>query len=128
MIATVLPSISFIITNNIIFTYARRSRRRVQPMDRDSVQAPGLSSREARLLKHMIFLFVVFFCGWTPIYIIRTVYGTADVISAIAENVFLTIPAISVIIAVADLFLYNHELRKYFTNQWLMFQNSRIRE
>ncbi len=92
------------------------------------MQAAGLSSRDAHLLKHMIFLFVSFFCGWTPIYIQKAVSGKVITFSLIAENVFLTIPAISVIIDVADLFLYNHELRKYFTDQWLKVQNSCRRE
>jgi hypothetical protein len=95
-------------------------------MDGDILQAPGLSSRDAYLLKHMIFLFVSFFCGWTPVYIQRAVSGKVINFSLIAENVILTIPAISVIIDVADLFLYNRELRKYFTHQWLMIQNSCI--
>jgi len=105
------------ITNGIIFKTARRSTRRVQPTNGESAQAPALSHRDARLLKHMLFLFTVFICGWTPIYIMMIIDWNGVAISPIVMEVFLTVPAGCLFIDIADLFLFNHELRRYFTNQ-----------
>jgi hypothetical protein len=128
VIAIMIPAISLITTNSIIFIYARQSTRRVQPMNGDSAQTATLSSRDARLLKHMIFMFAIFFCGWTPVYVIRTFNGTSSAFSPIAQNVVLTIPCLAVLIDIGDLFLYNHELRKYFTNRPQINQNSGTRD
>ena len=97
-------------------------------MNGDSAQAATLSSRDARLLKHMIFMFVVFFCGWTPIYVIRTFNGTSSAFSPIAQQVVLLIPVITLLIDIGDLFLYNHELRKYLIHWQQIDQTSRARE
>jgi hypothetical protein len=99
-------------------------------MNGDSAQAVTLSSREARLLKHMIFMFAVFLSTWGPIYMIFAInlglLGNA--FSPITLQVFLTTPAVSILINVIDLFLYNHELRKYFTNKWQINLTARPRE
>lgn len=117
-----------ITTNSIIFTYVRRSTKRVQLKNGRSESIITVSPREGHLLKHMIFMFVVFFCGWAPIYIIKTFKGTTASFSLITEDVFTTIPAVAVLIDVGDLFLYNHELRKYFTDQRLLDQTSHLKE
>jgi len=114
----VLPAIGLAITNSIIFKSTRRSTRRVQPANGENAQAPALSHRDARLLKHMIFLFTVFICGWTPIYIIIIIDWNGIAVSPIVLQVFLTVPVASVFIDVTDLFLYNHELRRYLTHKW----------
>ncbi len=106
-----------VITNSIIFTYARRSTRRVQPANGENAQASTLSDRDARLLKHMIFMFAVFFCGWEPAYIVLTIDGSDAAISPVTVQIFLIIPAVSLLITVADLFLYNHDLRRYLTSK-----------
>ncbi len=128
VITIVVPSICFVTTNSIIFSYARRSTRRVQPMNGDSAQAGGLIPRDSRLLKHMIFLYTVYICGWTPVYVLRAANGTVVTFSAIANSIFVTIPAATELINMIDLFLYNHELRKYLTNQRPVDQASSIRE
>jgi hypothetical protein len=106
-----------IITNSIIFIYARRSAQRVQTANRDGTQAATLGRRDARLLKHMIFMFAVFFCGWEPAYIVLTIDGSDAAISPVTVQIFLIIPAVSLLITVADLFLYNHDLRRYLTSK-----------
>jgi hypothetical protein len=111
-----------VITNSIIFTYVRRSTRRVQPANGENAQASTLSDRDARLLKHMIFMFVVFACGWAPVYIEKMVDVSGTAVSPVAAQIFLLIPAVALLIDVADLFFYNHELRKYFTNKRQMDQ------
>jgi len=116
------------ITNSIIFIYTRRSTRRIQAANGENAQAPILSHRDARLLKHMIFLFAVDFCGWAPIYTIQIINWNGVAVSPIVVQIFLTVPVASFFIDVADLFLYNHELRRYLTNKWRINQTIRRRE
>jgi len=123
-----MPAIGLAITNSIIFKSARRSTRRVQPANGESAQAPGLNHRDARLLKHMIFLCAVFVSGWAPIYIIMIINWNGVAVSPIVVQVFLTVPVASLFIDVTDLFLYNHELRRYFTNKRVLGPTSFIRE
>jgi len=81
----------------IILIYTHRSTRRVHQVNNEhTLQSIQANQRNNRLLKHILFLFVVFFVGWVPIYIIGV------------------IPAICFFINIIDLFWYNHELRKYF--------------
>jgi len=112
-----LPAIVFAITNSIIFKSTRLSTRRVHATNGEGAQASALSHRDARLLKHMIFLFTVFICGWTPIYIMMIIDWNGVAISPIVMQVFLAVPGASLLVDVTDLFLYNHELRRYLTNK-----------
>ncbi len=106
------------ITNSIIFIYVRRSTRLVQPAVGERVQAPTVSHRVARLLNHMIFMFAVDFCGWLPTYITMIINWNGVGVSPILMQIFLTMPIASLCIDVSDLFLYNHEVRRYFTDKW----------
>ncbi len=115
-------------TNIIIFSYTHHSTRRVQPANGESAQAPTLSHRDARLLKHMIFMFVVFFCGWIPIYIIAAIDWNGTAISNVLLHGLEILPVVSLFIDLADLFLYNHELRRYFTDKWRITRTIRGRE
>jgi hypothetical protein len=76
----------------------------------------------------MIFLFAVVFCGWTPLYIILLINWNHTAVSPLIQDFLLIVPAVSLLIEVDDLFLYNHELRQYFTNKWQMDQITRTRE
>jgi hypothetical protein len=128
IIGIVIPAIFSVTTNSIIFIYTRRSTRRVQPKNGDSAQARTLSNRDARLLKHMIFLVTAFVCCWAPIYIAMVINFSGTVISPLQMEFFFTIPVFSQLIDIGDLFLYNHELRKYFTSRRQMDQISRSKE
>lgn len=121
IIIAVIPIILLAVTNSIIFGHARRSTQRIQPTNRDNAAAPApaLSNRDIHLLKHMVFMFVVFFCGWIPIYIIAVVDFNGTGISYVLFHVILIIPAVSLLIDVVNLFLYNHELRKYLSGRQL---------
>ncbi len=117
IIGIVIPAIFLATANSIIFTYARRSTRRVHPMNGDGVQAATLSHRDAYLLKHMIFMFTVFWGTWTPSYIIMAMIGYGISVSPITLHVCLMVAAPGLLISIGDLFLYNHELTRYFTNR-----------
>jgi hypothetical protein len=83
----------------------------------DGVQAATLSHRDAYLLKHMIFMFTVFWGTWTPAYIIMAIIGYGISVSPIIVQVLFMLPSLGQLVEIGDLFLYNHELRKYLTNQ-----------
>jgi hypothetical protein len=64
----------------------------------------------------MIFMFVVFFCGWVPIFIIGAVNWNGTAVSYVLFHGLTILPAVSLFIDMVDLFLYNNELRRYFMN------------
>jgi hypothetical protein len=117
IIIGVIPAIFLVTTNGIIFSYAHRSTRRIQPINGENAPASALRARDAHILKHMIFIFVVFFCGWVPMYIIAIIDYDGTAIPYVVLHGLQILPAVSLFIDVIDLFLYNHELRRYFTNQ-----------
>ncbi|CAF1045313.1 unnamed protein product [Adineta steineri] len=117
IIVAIIPTLCLFITNSIIFIYARSSTRRVQPIHGNDIQAPLLTNRDVRLLKHMIFMFSTFFCGWVPIYILTVVNPSSSAISLVQFNIVRLLPELSTLIIILDLFIYNHELRRYFTNR-----------
>lgn len=104
-----------VITNLKIFLYVRRSTRRIHPSHNDVRRTNSiLSQRDIRLLKHMVFMFGIFFCGWVPIYIIAVINWNGTGITYVTYHALQFIPAIGFVINIIDLFLYNHELRAYF--------------
>lgn len=123
-----LPIICSVTTNSIIFNFVRHSTRRIQPMSGDSVQVPVLSNRDARLLMHMIFMIATSVCGWAPLYIMLAINWNGIAISPLTIEIFLTVPVVNQLIEIGDLFLYDHELRKYFTNRHQIDQPNRRRQ
>ena len=111
-----------IVCNSIIFIYARRSSKRVQPMNEHRVSIPALTYRDARLLKHMIFIFLVSFCTWIPPYLVGAILWNQNVVNSPAVQAMKLLPGVGLIITIIDLFWYNHELRRYFTGQ----RNNRV--
>ena len=129
IIIAVVPSVSLAITNGIIFLHARRSTRRIHAMSENTDVRPALSQRDGRLLKHMTFMFVIYFCGWVPMYIIAAVNWNGNAISYVLHHGLTILPVISLLIDVTNLFLYNHELRRYFAVKLRQISNmSRAQE
>jgi hypothetical protein len=116
-IIAIVPLISQALSNGTILIYAYRSSRRVQAMNENPENGPVLQARESRLLKHMLFMFVVFFCGWVPMYIIAVINWTGEAISYVLHHGLTILPALSLLIDVLNLFLYNYELRRYFSRK-----------
>ncbi|CAF1495470.1 unnamed protein product [Adineta steineri] len=117
IIIGVIPAILLIITNGIIFISARRSTQRVQPMNGDRTTTSSFTQRDVRLLKHMVFIFAVFFCGWVPMFIIAVIDYNGDAIPYVVLHGLQILPCVSLLIDIIDLFIYNHELRRYLTRQ-----------
>jgi hypothetical protein len=117
IIIAVIPTIFLAITNGLIFNHVHRSTRRVRPRNMNNTQVPVLSDRDARLLKHMIIIFAVFFFGWIPIYIIAVINWNGNGISYVAQHAIEILPTVSLLIDIINLFWYNYELRRYLTNR-----------
>ncbi|CAF3598183.1 unnamed protein product [Rotaria sp. Silwood1] len=73
--------------------------------------------RNSHLLKHMFAMFGIFVCGWTPIYIIAAINWTGSAIPHTIQRVISILPILSLLGDMIDLFMYNHELRKYLFNK-----------
>ncbi len=116
LIVVILPSILNIIFNSLIYVSVRSSTRRVQALatttNTTTTKLNHKNARDIYLLKHMVFIFVVFIIGWTPICILPLL--SLDAKTNIQISQFLRIlPVISALIIVLDLFYYNHDLRQY---------------
>ncbi len=124
-IVVVLPSIVTIVFNSMIFFFVRSSTRRVHA----TATAPTTSvantnlqhARDMYLVKHMVFIFIVFLIGWTPIYIESSIVFSRGTLSWLFLLLQM-LPVFSSLINILDLFMYNHDLRKYLKEQiikWL---------
>ncbi|CAF1506596.1 unnamed protein product [Adineta steineri] len=126
-VVLVIPAVVFVISNGIIYFTVRASSRRVHTITENSsgnFSIERLSSRDIRLLKHMVFVFIVYLTGWSPIYIAAAAgltRGMPDWLYYLLE-----LPAgVSFMILLLDLLWYNHEVRQYLKEKfvrWLHIQ------
>ena len=103
---------SFVI-NILIYYYVRSSSRRVQVQNSSAnVQHTKISRRDVYLFRHMVLMFCIFVGGWAPTFIAPIIgYYTS-----IHEVVYLSLTIwceLALLFDMIDLFLYNHEVRKY---------------
>ena len=102
--------------NWMIFFRVRSSTRRIQALAEVNNSTPvhvnDLSVRDIRLLKHIVFIFVVSVIGWTPIHVV-SLTGQSDFYSQWFFFVFQLLPVFSSLVNVLDLFWFNHDLRQY---------------
>jgi hypothetical protein len=111
----IVPSCLNGLLNALIFLRVRSSTRRVHAVTPSSFAAlnPVLQHpRDARLLKHMLLNFTSFMLGWTPIYALAVV-DTAQTVSPMVYKLLRSLPILSSLINVLDLFWYNLDVRKY---------------
>ncbi|CAF1649633.1 unnamed protein product, partial [Adineta ricciae] len=122
-ILVVIPMVFILIFNSIIFVFVRSSTRRIRQA-KIATTIPGSATlsqqhtRDVHLLKHILFLFVVFILGWGPLYII--VILPDYILAALPSWLPLPLqvpPAISCMVQIADLFIYNREIRQYLKQQ-----------
>ncbi|CAF1108720.1 unnamed protein product [Adineta steineri] len=113
----IVPSIICLMNNMMIFKYVRSSTNRVQTSlenaKNNAQQHQHLSRRDLHLLRHMIVMFCIFIAGWSPIYICAAIGSAISITSTIA-SVFIILAELSLLIDISNLFLYNHELRRYY--------------
>jgi hypothetical protein len=105
----------------LIFFSVHASTRRVHALRTNSSLPENVkpqNTRDMYLLKHMIFIFVVYLIGWTPIYIIP-VLKLSEGITTWLDQFLQILPAISSMVIIMDLFFYNHEVRQYLKERLL---------
>ncbi|UJR19681.1 hypothetical protein I4U23_022815 [Adineta vaga] len=112
-IIAILPCVIHVVFNSFIFINVRSSTRRVHA-ETTATSVTNKSrqhnTRDVRLLKHMLFIFVVFISGWSPFFILSTISINApEWINSLLQM----LPVFSLLINIVDLFLYNHDLRQY---------------
>jgi hypothetical protein len=124
VIAVVVPAIIILILNLLIFKHVRDSSRRIHAQnDTTSMtvtmgQQPRTSRRDIFLLKHTIYIFGIFMMGWGPIFLLVAI----DFSGHVAPLVYTLLELLSVtssLSCILDLFLYNHELRKFIKDKFL---------
>lgn len=109
-----------IILNVFIFIHVRDFARRVQPQTLNvavnNQQQLRINRREISLLKQMIFLFLTFILGWSPMYLILVINQFIYVRRIIYESMVF-ICQISLLSLIMNLFIYNYKLRQYLINK-----------
>jgi hypothetical protein len=91
----------------IIFNYVRSSTTVTKNNPQQTAHR-----RDLHLLRHMIIMFCIFVGGWSPIYVYSIADLDFDFGSLLAQALFV-LAISSIIFDIMNLFLYNHELRKY---------------
>jgi len=122
-IIVILPSIFSGIFNSLIFISVRSSTRRVHALT-PAVNSNHQNTRDIYLLKHMIFIFIIFIIGWAPIYI-RSIIQLNNEVTLWFGQFLQLLPVISSLIIILDLFYYNHELRQYLKEKLPKLENFR---
>jgi hypothetical protein len=113
----VIPIIVSGIFNVGILLSVRYSTRRIQTrrtITPSAVSTNPQNARDSRLLKHILFMLVVFIAGWAPVYILMAM-SENDTDLGTAGLAFIILPELSILISVLDLLWYNHDVRKYLT-------------
>jgi hypothetical protein len=104
------------IMNTLIFVYTYTSTRRTASAENTTRNVP-LTNRDSRVLKHMIFMFLVYITGWTPIYF--CIVFQPSWFNFLIFDFMQLMPQLSMLIDIINLFIYNHELRNYFNRKIL---------
>ncbi|CAF1140968.1 unnamed protein product [Adineta ricciae] len=126
IVAVILPSLINTILNSLIFVHVRSSGRRVQPnivtawtseFNREQQQLPKISRREIALLRQMVFMFIMFVTGWSAVLIVNIITQVVYT-SAIFVLISMLLAELCAIGIIIDLYVYNHELRKFLCNKF----------
>jgi hypothetical protein len=73
--------------------------------------------RDIHLLKHIIFVFLLFISGWTSTYIFLVI-DPIEYMSSWISLLLRLLSLFSSLINIVDLFLNNHEIRQHFTERF----------
>ena len=121
--AVIVVAVAFasLVVNAAIFIYVYSSSRRVQPVNNvpqvpfHGIRLSRIRRRDMYLLRHVIFMFVLFMGGWGPINIL----GMIQLYTSKSYPLFYTLLVIWTEICLLgdmiNLFVYNRELRLYLT-------------
>jgi hypothetical protein len=129
IIVVILPSILNGFFNLLILLKVKLSTQRLSAggMRISTIHSNTkcICARDVCLLKHMLFIHIVFVIGWGPISLF-SIIGIYVKTHFVVGLILRLLPPLSLLINIIDLFLYNHELRQYLTEQFLkyLFSNS----
>ena len=109
----ILPTAICVVSNGLIFSYVSSSSRRVQtgPASGEP-QRRTISNRDLHLLRHMIIMLSVSVTGQAPLSIIGII-ATYTAVNPLIGTILSVWLILSLLFNMIDLFLYNHEVRKY---------------
>jgi hypothetical protein len=123
LIIVILPSILNGFFNFLILIKVKISSRRLSQsqMKITTINSNNkcLCSRDVCLLKHMLFIHIIFVIGWGPSSLLSLI-GVYIEIPFLLDLFLRILPPLSLLINILDLFLYNHELRQYLKEQFLL--------
>lgn len=125
IIGVIVPSLISLILNLCIFKHVHSLSRRIQ-IQRDThlnsvtmdQYQKRISRRDIYLLRHTIFMFTMFITGWTPIFALVAIDYAGNVIPLVYA-ILQILAVIASFCSILDLFLYNHELRRYIKQKLL---------
>ena len=122
MSMVLVPSVIFVLSNGLIFFHVRASSRRVQTasIPNEGQQQPKISQRDLSLLRHMILMFCITLGGRAPIPVYQLISCYRDLSQSILETLLVWYE-LALLANIVDLFLYNHELRKYLVDLWFTY-------
>jgi len=123
LIMVIVPSILNGFFNLLILLKVKVSSRQLSKnqMKIKTINSNGkcLCDRDVSLLKHMLFIHIVFVIGWAPINLLPLI-GIYIKIPFLVDLFLRLLPPLSLLINILDLFLYNHELRQYLKEQFFL--------
>ena len=109
----IIPAVICVVTNALIYRHVRASSNRVQVHSVSMANDRGnISRRDIFLLRHMVIVFFVFVIGWTP-WVSTSIAWRYTAVSDILDFSSLVSFQLALLVDIIDLFLYNHEVRKY---------------
>ena len=73
---------------------------------------PPIHRRDLHLVRHIIIMLCIFVGGWSPIYLYTLINLSLNFDSALTSG-FILLAKFSIVADLVNLFLYNHELRRY---------------
>ena len=120
-IVFIIPSMLNGLLNLFIFLKVSLSSQRlisgVKSLSLESLNSKHLQNRDIALLKHILFLHIIFVIGWAPIALTPIIELFVQIPHLV--NLFVRLlPSMSLLINILDLYVYNHELRQYFQEQF----------
>lgn len=124
VIVVVIPSFACLTLNLMIFKYVRSSSKRVQAISHGITQTElgsngsaltVVSQRDLRLLRHIIVMFCIFICGWSPVYIYAVVLPDMS-FASLTITILILVAEVALLVDILNLYFYNKELRQQLKN------------
>ncbi|CAF0855901.1 unnamed protein product [Adineta steineri] len=102
-VVVIIPSIVNILFNSLIFMSVRSSTRRINALATTTTKTSVTNTthqdkRDIYLLKHIVFMFIVFISGWAPVYTVFIVVDFANPIGLWLTLLLQFLPALSLLI------------------------------